>query len=491
LCLLVANPSFTLTLDGEKLRTIKPQSSIAMPRCFHPSPQLFRIPEDNDTGEEDDREGEEKCIEGVIEEVDDVEGDAAGVLCPVVWVAILRDTCVLVDIGEEDVPDVVIETAQELLWETTTDNADYHDKTKRPIGWVEFCEDDVWRGLRYNEAPCWSFACVYNAQQISLDQCQRWMMDQVRWTASMRQGDSLWQKGGYHACQNLFAPLLQDRLQEAASAAGGSFYEEEKEEEEDEVMDLDVSPAQSPCEGLFAKSLFGERGGNSDDGSPPSRVGSETSDERTVGISTTAAHVSLEDGIDAEETKETVDVTFQGGKDLSVTTNAIAPCSPPRQHLHRTPTKKGSSPTRQAPSSPYKDQSTEELVKRLARKQAELDRQRQEEREKRASPHKTSPITTNRVSSDSRDSEIPHPIGDLTHPMVNTITVSPTKVGLEHNGGHDIDSGSMTSATAEDEEYSTPVGEEDDEPQEVETGKPFHCWFLPFLPRSKDSAISP
>jgi hypothetical protein len=43
-------------------------------------------------------------------------------LVRLVWVAILRDTCVLVDISEEDVPDLVIETAQGIPWETTDDN---------------------------------------------------------------------------------------------------------------------------------------------------------------------------------------------------------------------------------------------------------------------------------------------------------------------------------------------------------------------------------
>jgi hypothetical protein len=419
-----------------------------MTRFFHPSPQLFRIPEDTDADEED---GEE-AAEGADEEV----------CCTLVWVAILRDTCVLVDIGEEEVPAVVINTAQGLLWDTSA--------PEKQVGWVEYCCDDddddddddagVWKGLRYNQPP-WSFACVYNAQQISLIQCRRWIMDQVRWTASMREVDPLWLTGGYHACQTLFAPLLQDRLQHAGvhvstRAAGRPFGQS------DELPDLE-SRQDSPLEDI-SKHLFRDESSRGTDGTLQNEF-SEPWEYRSVNISVKDRFI-IENGF-VDKEKETKGVSLGRDDQLAATSQTS------RQQPHQSPNKRYPAIRQAVSSSPYKEKTTEELVKRLARKQAELDRQRRDELELRTSPRKSSP------------NKAPRPATLDTCEIPQLTTTTTTKLGLDLVT--DADSGSSTSATADDEEFGGPLLLMDHEPRDAV--KPCQCWFLPSLPRSKGSAI--
>ena len=134
---------------------------------------LFRIPEDEN-------------------DLDDVG--------PVAWIAILRDDVLLLDVGEEPVPDVVIDTAQGLLMGNAS-------------------EDFVWKGLKYTEVDSftWSFCCVFNSQILDQSQAKAWLKQQADWTATVRQVDSAWLQGEHHACQSLFGKLMQDRLQDLAN----------------------------------------------------------------------------------------------------------------------------------------------------------------------------------------------------------------------------------------------------------------------------------
>lgn len=377
-----------------------------MPRGFHPSPQLFRIPEDADANELDD----------------DDEILQPSVFSPVVWVAIQRDDCILVDIGEEDVPSTVIETAQGLLWENTEES----------VGWTEYDQsDDIeWKGLRYNDSP-WSFSCVYNSKRLSKLECRRWILDQVQWTATVRTADPVWLNGDHHACQTLFAPLLQERLQDATSSARGPL--------EELTDDSDL-----PSNNLFVEE--GEECENVSDG----MVEIEDCWEALPVVPEVDRNTKLSKlpvvQYENEANRDTRmrSVTFRNE-------NVPSPTTPPRQSYGSPPSSKGSRST----SSP---RSTEELVKRLAIKQAELDRRRQEEREKRG------PTRKERVQGSSA-------------------------IEKASDNGHDGDSGSLTSATADDdEEYAVGSPSIDDQ---IDSSKPWNCWFLPSLPHAKSGALAP
>lgn len=383
-----------------------------MPRGFHPSPQLFRIPEDAHADEETD------------------EGDLVKpiVFSPIVWVAILRDACILVDIGEEDVPQVVVETAQGLLWDTESSD-----------GWVEYDSDMMWKGLRYTESP-FSFACVYNCRQLSNLECRRWIMEQVRWTATMREADPVWRNGDYHALQTLFAPLLQERLQSSADVSRN--------------MDKDCdfnSPQTNATSRLPSTNLF------EDTRSTEERENLDPSDDDDEIIDSGDQRTFIGDLFRNEgETERKIEGQNKSLQKKNHQSSYGVPSTPPRQpygspNLRKgSPTNKGTSP-----------QTTEELVKRLARKQAELERRRQEERENRASPRRQvqrSPDNIQEASTTIKTGEI----------------------------GSDMDSGSTTSATADDEEEFG--SSSNDDPGD---GAPWKCWFLPSLPNSKSGPLAP
>lgn len=150
----------------------------------------------------------------------------------VAWVGILRNEVLLLDIGEENVPTLVLDTSRKLLeqepvlgWDSCCDNS---TTTSTAID----CSDssDV-RGLRFhvfddqlcddddenNEFTVWIFCCVYNAKYMSEVQAKYFVQkNMVSLTQTLRAADPNWLYGDCHACQNLFAPILQDRMEDLA-----------------------------------------------------------------------------------------------------------------------------------------------------------------------------------------------------------------------------------------------------------------------------------
>lgn len=189
--------------DSGLLRGTMPRMMSNTTSSRHRAPPLFCIPED---GCSDD-----------------------GGIGPVAWIAILRDGCLLVDIGEERVPDEVREVAGFLTSLVHTPM----------VGWNEYTTRGAaaqWKGLRYSEETAersWTFTCVYNMQKLSPTDAKAFLQEIVDWTATLRQVDEAWLNGSHHACQSLFAPLLQDRLQRLANAIPEPIKMLEGEEEQE------------------------------------------------------------------------------------------------------------------------------------------------------------------------------------------------------------------------------------------------------------------
>jgi len=131
------------------------------------------------------------------------------------WAGILRNDVLLMDIGEEDVPPTVLETAAGLL------------EREPVLGWETFAvsPQERVRGLRFHvfdeqlkteddEITVWIFCCVYNSDRLGETEAKQFVQDHmVGLTQTLRAVDPAWRSGDYHASQNLFAPVLQQRME--------------------------------------------------------------------------------------------------------------------------------------------------------------------------------------------------------------------------------------------------------------------------------------
>lgn len=145
------------------------------------------------------------------------------------WAGVLRNDVLLTDIGEENVPSTVIETAGGLLeleprmgWDTYSLTPEvqglrfhvYDDRVH--LQHHQQTDQEVDSDLASEDAAVtvWIFCCVFNAQVLSLPQAKLFVQDHmVGLTQTLREVDPAWLHGGYHACQNLFAPVLQQRME--------------------------------------------------------------------------------------------------------------------------------------------------------------------------------------------------------------------------------------------------------------------------------------
>jgi len=132
----------------------------------------------------------------------------------VAWAGILRNEVLLMDIGEENVPETVMETAGGLL------------ELEPLLGWDTFSVSPQIKGLRFHvfddrrlraeddEITVWIFCCVFDSELVSLEIAKLFVQDNmVGLTQTLRAVDPAWLHGDYHACQNLFAPVLQQRIE--------------------------------------------------------------------------------------------------------------------------------------------------------------------------------------------------------------------------------------------------------------------------------------
>jgi hypothetical protein len=186
---------------------------------------LLTIPEDesvHDMGDDYDNDDDSSASSGPT-------SAKAGAITtsPVPWVAILRNDVLLTDVGEEPAPDAVVSTAQQTL------------DLPAAAGWQALevpsqlqRQQHPFRGLRLGlrdetaaEGIVWSFCVVYNSDAACARSPRQVVEDfvvseLVRCTGHFRGGDAMWRTGGYHACQFLFAPLLQRKMEEMAATAG-------------------------------------------------------------------------------------------------------------------------------------------------------------------------------------------------------------------------------------------------------------------------------
>lgn len=139
------------------------------------------------------------------------------------WACVVRDETVLAIAGA-DAPETVMSTARLLL-------------NKEPaIGWDYFQQN--WRGgfkgLRFHvyqkglnqELIVWIFACVYDTARIQKQQAKSFLEKVVGITELWREHDADWKSGRDMACQELFGPVLQQRMQEVTYMGHSAVLDE-------------------------------------------------------------------------------------------------------------------------------------------------------------------------------------------------------------------------------------------------------------------------
>jgi hypothetical protein len=126
------------------------------------------------------------------------------------WACVARDETLLAVVGDE-LPDV-LSTARNLLNKKPTIGWDSYQQ-----GWRMGC-----KGLKFHvyqegageELIIWIFACVYDSARTSKQQAQSFLEKIVVISEMWRESDDSWKEGRHLACQNLFGPVLQQRMQE-------------------------------------------------------------------------------------------------------------------------------------------------------------------------------------------------------------------------------------------------------------------------------------
>ena len=127
------------------------------------------------------------------------------------WACVARDETLLAVAGDE-LQDEVLSTARTLLNKKSTIGWDSYQQ-----GWRVGC-----KGLKFHvyqegageELLVWTFACVYDSARSSKRQAQSFLEKIVVISEMWREADDSWKKGRHLACQHLFGPVLQQRMQE-------------------------------------------------------------------------------------------------------------------------------------------------------------------------------------------------------------------------------------------------------------------------------------
>jgi hypothetical protein len=127
------------------------------------------------------------------------------------WACIARDETLLAVVGGE-LQDEVLSSARNLLNKKPTIGWDSYQQ-----GWRTGCKGikfHVYQEGAGEELTIWTFACVYDSARSNKQQAQSFLEKIVVISEMWRDSDDSWKQGGHLACQNLFGPVLQQRMQE-------------------------------------------------------------------------------------------------------------------------------------------------------------------------------------------------------------------------------------------------------------------------------------
>jgi tetrahydromethanopterin S-methyltransferase subunit B len=177
----------------------------------------------------------------------------------ILWSCVARDDIILAEAGEDSRGGAVAETARQLLQRKSTPGWEFHAQqnasnvgVRMPAAWrnrksasqpsastapppqrlkgVKFHlyetvpaegDDDYGDNITADRLPpttrIWVFAAVYDPSLIDKVPVQSFLEKIIGISELFRETDDRWKAGGTLACQNTFAPILLQRMQEVTS----------------------------------------------------------------------------------------------------------------------------------------------------------------------------------------------------------------------------------------------------------------------------------
>jgi hypothetical protein len=127
------------------------------------------------------------------------------------WACVARDETLLAVVGDEFLNEV-LSTARNLLNKKPTIGWDSYQQSWR--GGLKGLKFHVYQEGSGEELIVWTFACVYDSARNSKRLAQSFLEKIVVISEMWREADDSWKKGRHLACQHLFGPVLQQRMQE-------------------------------------------------------------------------------------------------------------------------------------------------------------------------------------------------------------------------------------------------------------------------------------
>ena len=141
-----------------------------------------------------------------------------------IWACILRNGTLLAKATAEDKGPAVVGLARSLLRRKVTTGWDTCVSSSSPTnGSLMSTLRGGYKGLKFhvleeehdNKILVWTFACVYDSRFLQKEMAQAFVEQKlVAMTEGFRQMDDTWKFGGHLACQEVFGPILRQRLDE-------------------------------------------------------------------------------------------------------------------------------------------------------------------------------------------------------------------------------------------------------------------------------------
>ena len=140
---------------------------------------------------------------------------------PIQWACILRNETLLVDaatVFESGGIDEVTEVARNLLNKGTSPGWEFYTPNflrRKSFSGSKGLKFHVYEEGNNSELLIWTFACVYDSRRLGCDKAKAFIEQKlVGITQVFREVDLTWRLGGYQACQQVFRPILQQRIDE-------------------------------------------------------------------------------------------------------------------------------------------------------------------------------------------------------------------------------------------------------------------------------------
>lgn len=143
------------------------------------------------------------------------------------WSSVARNDLILAEAGEDNFEGAVTTCAQTLLRKKGTAGWEYHTQSLKTNGSLKMNNpfrknQSCVKGIKFHLMDAqsahivWKFAVVYNPQRVTVKEVQSFVEKIIGITEIYREEDPTWRTGLQLACQESFAPILLQRMEEVS-----------------------------------------------------------------------------------------------------------------------------------------------------------------------------------------------------------------------------------------------------------------------------------